>query len=167
MTRIESPNQFAIFAGVTAQESDPILQRGEIITVKKGTKVIEAGQPAATLLLVRSGKIELRFNVLYYNESIEVPLEIVGPGGVIGWSALIPPHNYTLTGYATEDSELFQLPGSTLQDYCAAHPRAGYTVMANIARIVSERYEIARQLLIGEFQRDLKKKENHSLWRSD
>ena len=167
MTRIESPNQFAIFEGLTAQDSDAILQRGEIITVKKGTKVIEAGQPASALLLVRSGKIELRFNVVYYNGSIEVPLEILGVGGVIGWSALIPSYNYTMTGYATEDSELLQLKSSTLQDYCEANPRVGYMVMGNIARVVSERYEIARQLLIGEFQRDLKKKENHSLWRSD
>ena len=167
MTRVESPNQFAIFEGLTAQDSEAILQRGEIITVKKGTKVIEAGQPASALLLVRSGKIELRFNVVYYNGSIEVPLEILGAGGVIGWSALIPPRNYTLTGYATEDSELLQLQGSTLQDYCEAYPQVGHTVMSNVARIVSERYEIARKLLIGEIQRDLKKKEDHSLWQSD
>ncbi|MBI3935160.1 MAG: cyclic nucleotide-binding domain-containing protein [Acidobacteria bacterium] len=167
MTRTESSNQFAIFEGLTAEESDAILQRGEIITAKKGTKVIEAGQPASTLLLVRSGTIELRFNVMYYNGSIEVPLEILGAGGVLGWSALIPPQDYTLTGYATEDSELLQLEGSTLLDYCEAHPRIGQRVMGNIARIVGERFEITLRLLIGEIQRDLKKKENHSLWKSD
>lgn len=167
MARVESSNQVAIFEGLAAQDSDAILQRGETITVKKGTRVIEAGQPAAALLLVRSGKIELRFNVVYYNGSIEVPLEILGAGGVLGWSALIPPHNYTLTGYATEDSELLQLQGSALQDYCEAHPRVGFTVMSNVARIVSERYETARKLLIGEIQRDLKKREDHSLWKSD
>ena len=167
MTKTASPNQFAIFEGLTAHDSDAILQRGEIITVKKGATVIEAGQPASALLLVRSGKIELRFNVVYYNGSIEVPLEILGAGGVIGWSALIPPRNYTLTGYATEDSELLQLRGSTVQDYCEAHPAVGHTVMGNVARIVGERYEFARKLLIGEIQRDLKKKENHSLWKSD
>ncbi|MDD1679224.1 MAG: cyclic nucleotide-binding domain-containing protein [Methanomicrobiales archaeon] len=167
MTRIESPNQFVIFEGLTAQDSDAILQRGEVITVKKGTRVIEAGQPASALLLVRSGKIELRFNLVYFNESIEACLEILGAGEVIGWSALIPPHKYTLAGYATEDSELLQIKGSSLQDYCDAHPRVGSTVMGNLARIVSKRYEITRQLLIGEIQRDLKKKEGHSLWKSD
>jgi CRP/FNR family transcriptional regulator, cyclic AMP receptor protein len=166
VTRIESSNHFAILDGLTAQDSEAILQRGEISTVKKGTKVIEAGQPAPALFLVRSGKIELRFNVVYLNGAIEAPLERIGAGGVIGWSALIPPHNYTLTGYATEDSELLQLNGSVLQDYCEAHPRVGQTLMGNIARIVSERYEITRQLLIREIQRDLRKKENHSLWQS-
>jgi CRP/FNR family transcriptional regulator, cyclic AMP receptor protein len=167
MSKVESPNQFAIFEGLAAPDSDAILQRGEVLTVKKGTRVIEAGQPAEALLLVRSGKIELRFNIVYIAGSIEAPLELVDAGGVIGWSALIPPHNYTLTGYATEDSELVKLRGSTLRDYCETHPQAGQTVMANVARIVSERYETARKLLISEIQRDLKKKENHSLWKTD
>jgi hypothetical protein len=80
---------------------------------------------------------------------------------------LIPPNIYTLTAYATEDAELLQIKQSDLQACCEANTRLGYIVMKNIARIVGERYEVARQILAGEIQNSWKKKENKNLWKSD
>ena len=164
---VEAIKRFTILEGLTPEESDTILQRCQITPVRKGEKVFEAGGPANCLFLVRSGKIELRFKVVYFNGSVEVPLEKMGAGAVIGWSALIAPHRYTLTGYATEDSELLQISRTEFEACCEANPRAGYLVMRNIARIIGERYEFVRQILAGEIQSDLKKKEDHTLWKTD
>jgi signal-transduction protein with cAMP-binding, CBS, and nucleotidyltransferase domain len=164
---VEGLQRFTILEGLTPEESETILQRCQITTVKKGEKVIKAGESAYSLFLVRSGRIELRFQVVYFNAAVEVPLDIIRAGGVCGWSALIPPNSYTLTAYATEDSELLQIQQSDLQACCEANTRLGYLVMKNIARIVGERYEIARQILTGEIQRNLEKKENKKLWKSD
>lgn len=158
---------FTILEGLTSEESDAILQRCEVTTVKKGEKVIEAGERAHSLFLVRFGRIELRFKVLCHHALIEVPLDITGSGEVFGWSILIPPHDYTLTGYATEPSELLRIRQTDLQDCCEANPRLGYIVMKNIAQIVVERYEIAWKMLQGEIQQDLRKKENKTLWKTD
>ena len=150
---------------MSPESTDTILQRCQISTVKKGEKIIEAGDSAYSLFLVRSGRIELRFKVVYFNASVEVPLDIVGPGEVCGWSALFPPNSYTLTAYATEESELLQIKQTDLQACCDTNTRLGYIVMKNIARIISDRYEIARQMLAGEIQRNLEKKENKQLWK--
>lgn len=164
---VDGSKKFAILEGLTPEESGTILQRCETMNVKKGEKVIEAGASADALFLVRSGRIEVRFKVVRLNVPIEVPLDIVGPGDMCGWSALIPPHTYTLSASATEDSELLRIKRTDLQDCCEGNTRLGYIVMKNIARILGHRYEIARQALIKEIQRDLEKKENRTLWRAD
>ena len=164
---IDGLERFAILEGLTPEESDTIVQRCEVTTVKKGEKLFEAGKYAHSLFLVRSGSVELRFKVVCFDGLIEIPLERIGAGNVCGWSAMIPPHSYTLTAYATEDSEVLQLKRTDLQDICEANTRLGYIVMKNIARIIGERYELTARILIGEIQRDLQKKENKALWMAD
>jgi CRP-like cAMP-binding protein len=164
---VHEPTPYTILEGLTPEESGIILRLSTTINVKQGEKVFEAGAPAEALYLVRSGKIEVRFNVVRLNASIEVPLDIIGTGDVCGWSALIPPQTYTLTAYATEDSELLRIKQADLQVCCEANTRLGYIVMRNIARLLGHRYELARQGLIKGIQRDLEKKENRSLWRAD
>jgi CRP-like cAMP-binding protein len=163
---IEGLQRFTILEGLAPEESDTILQRCQITTVRKGEKVFEAGGSAYSLFLVRSGRIELRVKLVYLNASVEVPMDIIRAGGVCGWSALIPPHSYTLSACATEDSELLRIKQTDLQACCEANTRLGYIVMKNIARIVGERYEIARQMLTGEIQSGLKKKENKEIWKN-
>ena len=162
---VDGIEQFAILAGLTPEESESIVQHCRTITAQKGAKVFEEGQSASSLFLVRSGSIELRFTVMYLNGLVEIPLESMGAGSVCGWSAMIPPHRYTLTARASQDSELFQISQTALHDLCEINTHFGYVVMKNLARIIGERYELARQKLIGEIQRDLTRKENKALWK--
>jgi CRP/FNR family transcriptional regulator, cyclic AMP receptor protein len=164
---VDELTRFAIFEGLTPEESATILRCCKVTSVKKGEKVLEAGESASSLFLVRSGRIEVRFKVVCLNASLDVPLDIIRAGEVCGWSALIPPHRYTLSAYATEDSELLQIQRTDLQEYCEANTRVGYMVMKNIARTLGDRYENALQMLIGGIQKDLKKKENKTLWKTD
>lgn len=148
-----------ILEGLTPEESEVILQRCGLTTVKRGDEVFRAGAPARSLLLVRSGRIELRFKAVFHNATVEIPLDTVAPGEVCGWSALVPPHRYTLSAYATEDSELLRIEQQDLRECCEANVRLGYIVMRNVARIIGERYELARQMLIGEIQSGLRQKD--------
>ena len=161
---VDRLERFAIFEGLTPQDFGSVMQRCRITTVRKGEKVFEAGKDAQSLFLVCSGRIELRFKVVYFNGLVEMPFESMGAGKVCGWSAMIPPYVYSLTACATEDSELFQIKQTDLQGLCETNARLGYIVMKNIALIVVERYEIAWKMLQGEILRDLKRKENKGLW---
>lgn len=157
---VEKMAQFTIFEGLTPEESGTILQCCEMTTARKGQQVIKAGEFADSLFLVLSGRIEVRFKVEHLYASVEIPLDIIRRGEVCGWSALIPPHKYTLNAYATEDSEFLRIERADLQYCCEADTRLGYVVMRNIAQILGNRYELARQMLIGGIQKDLKKRES-------
>ncbi len=150
---------FAIFKGMSQEELDAVGQHCEISTVRRGETIFKAGDPAHSLFLVRSGKIELRFKVVYYSATVVFPLDTVAAGDVCGWSAMVPPSNYTLTAVATEDSDLLQIKYSELQECCEANFQLGYIVMRNICRIIDDRYELACQFLVEEIQNGLKQKD--------
>ncbi len=164
---VEGVERFALLEGLTPEESDAIVRRSTVTSVKKGAKVFEAGEDASALFLVRSGKIELRFKMEYLNGLLEVPLETIEEGGVCGWSAMIPTHTYTLTARATEDAVLLRIHKTDLRNLGETNPRLGYIVMKNVARIIGERYELFHRMLIGEIQRDLKRKQSKALWKDE
>lgn len=152
---IEELEQLAMFEGLTRDQLETIAERCEIISVKRGETVFRAGEPALHLLFVRSGLVELRVQVVYAGAPDEYALDTVAPNDACGWSAMIPPHRYTLTGCAAEDSELLRIKQADLQSWCDADPRVGYVVMGNIARIIGSRYEFTRQALVREIHTTL------------
>ncbi len=150
---------FPIFEGLTPEQLNVLGQRCEIMTVKQDETIFKAGDPATHLVFVRSGRVELRFQVEYAGATDELPLDTVGAYGACGWSAMIPPHRYTLTAHAVEDSELLRIKQSDLQECCDADVRLGFIVMKNIARIVGERYEFARRILVSEIKTNVRQRD--------
>ncbi len=151
--------EFAVFKGLTPEELDLIVQRGEVTRVKSGEQIFKAGEPARFLFVVLSGKIELRFKAVYYLTTVEIPLETVAAGGACGWSAIVPPYIYTLSGHATEDSELLQIRQTDLREFCEANPQLGNIVLTNIAQVIGARYELVLKALVREIQHGLKEKD--------
>jgi len=156
---IEALEGIVIFEGLTPEESETIGRLCKLTNVKKDETVFTAGASAHSLFFLRSGEVELRFQARFYSSTVEIPMDRVEPGEVCGWSAMIPPHRYTLSAYATEDSELVQIEQTDLQECCEANIRLGYVVMKNIGRIAGERYERARQMLMREIQHGLEEKD--------
>ncbi len=156
---VEGLERLAIFEGLTGDQLHMVGERCEIINVERGETVFRAGEPAQYLLFVRSGRVELRFQVVYAGSASEYPLDTVAANGACGWSAMIPPHKYTLTACAVEDSELLRIRQSDLQYCCDADFQVGSVVMGNIARIVGRRYERAQRILVREIQNNLRQRD--------
>jgi CRP-like cAMP-binding protein len=72
---------------------------------------------------------------------------------------MIPPHKYTLTACAVEDSELLRITQTELRHCCEAGPQLGSVVMGNIAGIVGRRYERAQRILVREIQNNLRQRD--------
>jgi CRP-like cAMP-binding protein len=156
---IDGLEAFPVFGGLTPQQLEMLGQRCEIVSVKQGGTVFTAGEPASHLVFVRSGRVELRFQVEYAGATDELPLDTIGALGACGWSAVIPPHRYTLTGFAAQDSELLRIKQSDLLECCEADTGLGYVVMKNIARLVGERYEFARRILVSEVKENIRRRD--------
>lgn len=156
---IQELERFAVFQGLAPEELDAISKLCRTATVKEGERIFQAGEPASSLFLVCAGKIELRFKVVYSNAVVELVLETITGGQAVGWSALAPPHKYTLSAYAAEDCDLMQVDQAEISRLCEANLHLGYTFMKNIARIIGERVHAGQQLLVREIQDGLKRKD--------
>ena len=154
--------KFNLFEGTGEKDLQEIAEICRLQQFKKGACVFKAGDPAESLFMVNKGKIELRFKVSYHNVSTEIALDRLSEGEAFGWSALTHPFRYTLSAFATEDSELVQMRESDIKRICEDNYHLGYILMQNIAKIIGQRFSTIQAVLIQEIQRDLKKKESLS-----
>lgn len=156
---IEALGEFRIFQSLEPEELDAIAKLCKTAQVKRGEQIFQAGEPARSLFLVWTGKIELRFKVVYSNAAVEIPLDSKAAGEFFGWSALIPPYRYTLSAYVVEESELLRIDQADIQRSCEANTHLGYKLMKNIAQVIGQRFQIAEQMLVKEVQDGLRHKD--------
>jgi CRP-like cAMP-binding protein len=74
-------------------------------------------------------------------------------GQTVGWSALTPPHKFTLTAAAALDSQVIAIPRAALLDYFGAHPETGYTVSMNLSSVIGHRLQLFQAMWLREIQR--------------
>ena len=72
---------------------------------------------------------------------------------MLGWSALIPPHRFTLKATAPLETVLIALPRQALVSHFAAHPAVGHVVISNLATIIGQRLQVLQAMWLREMQR--------------
>lgn len=103
-------------------------------TAAPGEILAHAGQPAHAFFLIQKGQVDVGLdeNGEYF------ALHTVGPGGVIGWSWAIPPHEWQFTCRAEGPVSGLKLDAAWLRERCENNHDLGYhllrELMANFVR---------------------------------
>lgn len=114
----------------------------------EGELVHGEGEKAKDLFLLNQGDIHLRFQLPGRDSDESMNISIIKPGGVFGWSALVPPRRYTLTAYCTTPACRFlKVDGHELERLFELEPRIGYMFMKNLVVIVGSRFRALREEL--------------------
>ncbi len=85
-----------------------------------------------------------------HRPSMQVNVDFLARGEVMGWSALIEPHIYTLGGLCISKAELIALDAESLRKMIDEDCAMGLTVMRSTAKIMASRLQHFRVLLVGE-----------------
>jgi len=154
-----SLDEVSVFKDCAGQDLERLASVCEKITIKGGDRIFEAGRAAEYLYIVAEGCVELRFNVIHYNDVSQITLDRKCKGEAFGWSALTEPHEYTLSAFAAKDSELLRIKGTDIERLCRESQNLGYAVMKNIAHIIGQRFALIQKILIDVIQQSLNAKE--------
>ncbi len=144
-----------IFASLSREEVGRILSMASPRTVPAENVVFGLGDEAINLFLVEKGAVKLTLPITVAGKTLDTLVEERLPGQLLGWSALVPPHRYTLRASATVDSELQSIPRNSFFDLLDSMPSVGYTVFTNLAAILGERLQLSQTMWIREMQRRL------------
>lgn len=100
------------------------------------------GQEAEKLFILERGKVALEKKVQLGRHSTprSATIDHIGPGQLIGFSALVAPHIYSTSARCVEPSRVLAIDGSALRAYLQEHPAAGFKIMSTISGLVRRRY---------------------------
>ena len=114
--------------------------------------VMREGDRAVSLFLIRGGRIALESHLPGRGA---VQVETLGPGDVLGWSALFPPHYWHLDGRAIEPALAFELDGECLRNKIEADKDFGYAITRRLLHVVHRRLERARLQQLDVYKAEL------------
>ena len=142
-----------LLKGLPPAEAERLLAIGKRTLLTSGAELFHLGDVADSIFLVARGRIRLTLPMQVRSHDEEVFVEERSSGQTVGWSALIPPHCFTLTATAAIETEVIALPRETLKAHFATHPETGYAVSLNLASIVGQRLQLFQAMWLREVQR--------------
>lgn len=111
-----------------------------------GEIIIREGEHANHFFLIESGKV-----IVESSEGFGDPVvvETIGPGDLLGWSWMFPPHVWHFTARAAEPTEVIYFNGTILRQYCERDHSLGYELFKRISAIMMKRLQNARKKMLA------------------
>jgi len=146
-------NRPEILEGLRAHDAAAVMALATRTTLASGATLFDLGSEADALYVVERGRINLTLPMEIGGQQQDVLVEERTPGQVVGWSALVPPHRFTLKATAPLESELLVFPRSALFEYFESQPEGGYQVIRNLSAVIGHRLQVLQAMWLREVRR--------------
>jgi len=130
---------YKLLEGIEDQAKAQILNSSTERHIPSGTKVFEEGEVDDSLIMVKSGQIELRKKL----GQDQIVLWTALPGDFLGEMAVIDGLPRSASAVATEDSIVASISSTILQPLLLTHPK----LILNIARALTSRLRNSNETL--------------------
>ncbi|HLA76680.1 MAG TPA: cyclic nucleotide-binding domain-containing protein [Vicinamibacteria bacterium] len=148
-----SNGQPDLLKDLSTEETAGLLALGTRISLQSGGELFRLGSEASSLYLIERGRIALTLPMQVLGRGEDILVEERLPGQTVGWSALIPPHKFTLKATAPLETEVLALSRMALLEHFSARPGVGYLVTRNLASVIGHRLQVFQAMWLREMQR--------------
>jgi CRP-like cAMP-binding protein len=111
------------------------------VRVESNHHIIREGEDANQFFLIREGRVALEIHAPPRKPLV---IETLGPGDIIGWSWLVPPHVWKFNARSATQARLIALDAKCLRTKCEANHELGYEILKRFAHIIERRLEATR-----------------------
>jgi CRP-like cAMP-binding protein len=137
--------------GLSKPELENLGGLASVENAAQGQHIHTEGGQADEFYLLTDGLIELRFRLPGRASDKSTTISLVEPGGFFGWSALVPPHRYTLDAVcAAANNRFFVLQREPVLGLFRREPDLGYKVMSNLAGIMGRRFRSLQEEMVRD-----------------
>jgi CRP-like cAMP-binding protein len=144
--------QSELVQGLGAAEAQGVLALGTRVTLPPGAVLFKLGEPAERVYLIMRGRIALTLPMQVLGRDEDILVEERLPGETIGWSALIPPHRFTLKASAPLETDVLAFSRAALTEHFATRPAVAYAVTRNVAAVMGHRLQVFQAMWLRQMQ---------------
>jgi CRP-like cAMP-binding protein len=103
------------------------------------------GEVARSFYLINSGRVSLEIRS---HDNTAVSVQSVGPGEIVGWSWLVPPHRWRFDCRAAETVEALAFDAEWLREKCEQDHELGYQLLKHLVTVMAGRLTATRHQLL-------------------
>ena len=128
-----------LFAGIEEEALEAVAGLARREELPAGERVFRLGGEARAVYVIESGTVALTLPITVGSAERDITIDEKGAGALIGWSALVAPHRFTLGAHAVSDVVISSLDVEGLSGLFRGRPQIQATVMTNLAGVVAGR----------------------------
>lgn len=151
MVSPELLQRYPFFAGLATEQVSSLARITEEITVAKDDYLFYEGVSLAYIYLIAEGRVAITLSQPDVVSRViipppgarvrEVAVSTVGPGDLVGWSALVTPHKATSSARAITRIRCSAVNAAELRQLFELEPRFGYLIMQRVAQVARDRIQ--------------------------
>ncbi|MGP4114324.1 cyclic nucleotide-binding domain-containing protein [Streptomyces sp. 4N509B] len=134
-----------LLACLDPDQRERLLALAREVTFEAGCRVFEEGERADRFWLLRRGSVALDVHVPGRPSPV---VETLGPGDLLGWSWLFPPHRWHLGARALDAVTADEFDASAVRRLCEHDTAVGYALAVAVAAVVGQRLRATRVRLL-------------------
>ena len=130
--------------GLESPYLELLAQLGHEAHFDPGTYILREGEPADHFYLIQQGRVALG---TFISGRGFTTIQTIGDNEVLGWSWLIPPHQWRFSALVILPTQVICFDGQRLREACEADHSFGYAIHQRVALILGKRLEETRKRL--------------------
>ncbi|HZE38334.1 MAG TPA: cyclic nucleotide-binding domain-containing protein [Stackebrandtia sp.] len=128
---------FEFFSTLTDEELSLVGATGREVTYQAGQRLFHEGTHARGCWVIERGLVDI--------DDGTVVVDSLGPGDVIGWSWLLPPHLWHFGAVTVSDVSAVYLDTDRLSRFLDSEPELGYRFVKKVCEVLLRRLQAARR----------------------
>lgn len=136
-----------VFGAVSTAACHRMASAAQMVEVPTAGRVFSEGGAADALYVVLSGTIQLGV----HQAGRDLAVASVGPGELLGWSWLVPPHRWDFDAVAVSGARLSRIPAEVLRSVMQDDPADGAAIATVMLAVVGRRLRDTRIQLLDLF----------------
>jgi CRP/FNR family cyclic AMP-dependent transcriptional regulator len=145
MTAAEQLAGFAMFDRLSETQRAVIAEAAQPVDIAAGARLFDEGKLALGCWLIRAGEVALATSIPGRGQTV---VQTLGPGDVLGWSWLVPPHRWHFTATAQTPVTALRLDTDRLRALAEDDPALGYPLALGLFEILLTRLQDTRARLL-------------------
>ena len=133
------------FRGLDPEFLARLSEKSYTRTFDPGALIVREGDPADEFLALFAGKVALEIIV---PDRPRTTVQTLGPGDVLGWSWLFPPHRWRVDARAVKPTRAVGLAAGHLRALLDGRPADGYVFLLRLLPVIAQRLENTRVQLL-------------------
>ncbi len=146
---VETLAGFRLFDRFDPQQLDSVAGTAREVDFHAGATLFQESQQAVGCWLIRTGLVALQTAVPARGP---VTVQTLGPGDVLGWSWLVPPHHWHFTAVAITAVTGIELDTVSLRSLAERDPALGYQLALGLIEALLARLQSTRLRLLDMYR---------------
>jgi CRP-like cAMP-binding protein len=130
--------ELPLFKGMKPEHIALISGCATNVRYEAGEFVGREGEPADKFWIIRQGRLALE---IHSPGRGALTIQTVGENEVLGWSWLVPPHQWHFDAHALSATRALMFDGRCVRGKFATDPELGYELTRRFAQIIVQRLE--------------------------